>query len=235
LTWLSFSVILLSASRKMILVGGLEMALELKTVYFEKQGRDNTDEVLNIARERAEELGIKTILMATTVGDTAAKAVDFFGGMKVVAVTHVTGMRGPNVQEVTDENRATIKNGGGVLITASHAFTGIGGAMRKKHSMYLLGDIIADTLRIFGAGMKVVCEIALMAADAGAIPIGEDVVAIAGSGRGADTAVVLSPANTSDFFDMRIKEVLCKPHSPVVAQRPPQGQPAAAGAAALSR
>jgi hypothetical protein len=47
--------------------------------------------------------------------------------------------------------------------------------------------------------------------------------------------VVLSPANTSDFFDMRIKEVLCKPHSPVVAQRPPQGQPAAAGAAALSR
>ncbi len=204
--------------------------MELKTVYFENQGKENTDEVLSIAKERAEELGIKTILMATTVGDTAAKAVGFFEGMKVVVVSHVTGMRGPNVQEVTDENRQTIESGGGIIITASHAFTGIGGAMRKKHSMYLVGDVIADTLRIFGAGMKVVCEIALMAADAGAIRTDEDVVAIAGSGRGADTAVLLRPANTNDFFDLRVKEILCKPHSAIVRQGPPQGQPAPAGA-----
>ncbi len=209
--------------------------MELKTVYFEKQGKENTDEVLSIAKERAEELGIKTILMATTVGDTAAKSVGFFKGMKVVVVTHVTGMREPNAQEVTDENRQTIESGGGIIITASHAFTGIGGAMRKKHSMYLVGDVIADTLRIFGAGMKVVCEIALMAADAGAIRTDEDVVAIAGSGRGADTAVVLSPVNTNDFFDLRVKEILCKPHSPVVRRVPPPGQPAPAGAAGPPR
>ena len=203
--------------------------MELKTVYFEKQGRENTDEVLSIAKERAEELGIKTIVIATTGGDTPAKAVDVFKGMKVVVVSHVTGMREPNVQQLTDENRQKIESGGGIILTTSHAFTGIGGAMRKKHSMYLLGDVIADTLRIFGAGMKVVCEITLMATDAGLIRTDEDVVVVAGSGRGADTAVVLSPVNTNDFFDLRVKEILCKPYSPVVGQRQQPGQPGTEG------
>jgi hypothetical protein len=78
--------------------------------------------------------------------------------------------------------------------------------------MHLLGDIIATTLRVLGEGMKVTCEISLMAVDAGLVRTDEDVIAIAGTGRGADTAVVLRPANSRDFFDMRVKEILCKPH-----------------------
>jgi len=98
------------------------------------------------------------------------------------------------------------------VLTTAHTFTGIGGAMRKKFNMYLLGDIIANTLRTFGQGMKVVCEIALMAADAGLVRTDEDIIAIAGTGRGADTAVVLRPVNAMDFFDLKVKEILCKPH-----------------------
>ena len=75
-----------------------------------------------------------------------------------------------------------------------------------------IGDIIANTLRIFGQGMKVVCEITLMAADSGLARTDEDVIAIAGSSRGADTAVVLAPVNSQDFFDLKVKEILCKPH-----------------------
>ena len=186
--------------------------MELKTVYFDNPGKENTDETLRIARARADELGIRTVVVATTGGDTAAKAVDVFKGMKVVLVTHYTGFKGPNTQEVTDENRKKIEAGGGIILTTAHAFTGIGGAMRKKYSMYLEGDIIASTLRIFGQGMKVVCECAIMAADAGHVSVGEDVVCVAGTGRGADTAVVLSPVNTMDFFDIKVKEILCKPH-----------------------
>jgi hypothetical protein len=78
--------------------------------------------------------------------------------------------------------------------------------------MYVLGEIIADTLRIFGQGMKVVCEISMMAADSGLVRTDEDVIAIAGSSRGADTAVVLNPVNTHNFFDLKIREILCKPH-----------------------
>jgi hypothetical protein len=70
---------------------------------------------------------------------------------------------------------------------------------------------MAYALRIFGEGMKVACEIALMAADAGLVRTDEEVIAIAGTGRGADTAVVLVPANAHTFFDLRILEILCKP------------------------
>lgn len=186
-------------------------AVERKIVYFEKPGIDNMEETLRIARERADELGIKTIVVATTVGNTAARAVEVFKGMKVVAVTHHAGFRGANTQELTQENREKITRGGGTILTATHLFSGVGAAMRKRFTTYLLGDIVANTLRIMGQGMKVVVEISVMAADAGLVPTGEDCIAIAGTGRGADFAVVLRPVNSPDFFDLRIREILCKP------------------------
>ena len=186
--------------------------MEGKTTYFDKPGVDNTEEALQIARKRAEELGIRTVLVATTAGATAARCAEVFEGCRVVAVTHAHGFREPDTQEFTDEHRRAVESRGGTVLTATHAFTGIGGAMRKKFSMHLLGDVIASTLRVLGQGMKVVCEIALMAADAGLVRTDEQVIAIAGTGRGADTVVVLKPVNTNDFFDMKIQEILCKPH-----------------------
>jgi hypothetical protein len=185
--------------------------MEGKIVYFDKPGVDNMEETLRIAKERADELGIKTIVVATTVGNTAARAVEVFKDLKVVAVTHSAGFRGPNTQELTKENREKIEKGGGTILTATHLFSGVGAAMRRKFNTYLLGDIVANTLRIMGQGMKVVVEITVMAADAGLVRTGEDCIAIAGTGRGADFAVVLRPVNSADFFDLRIREVLCKP------------------------
>jgi len=185
--------------------------MELKTVYFENPGSENTEAVLHIARERAKELGIKTILVASTRGDTAVRAMDVLHGLRVIVVTHVTGMREPNTQEFTEENRQTVEGKGGIILTAAHAFGGLSRAMRSKYNMYVLGEVIADTLRIFGEGMKVACEIALMAADSGLVNTDEDVISIAGTSRGADTAVVLTPVNTHHFFDLKVKEILGKP------------------------
>jgi hypothetical protein len=97
------------------------------------------------------------------------------------------------------------------VLTATHLFSGLGRAMRKKFKMYLFEETVANTLRIFGQGMKVVCEIALMAADAGLVRTDEDIIVIGGTGRGADTAVVLRPVNSEDFFDLKVREILCKP------------------------
>jgi hypothetical protein len=185
--------------------------MEGKTVYFETSGSENTDEVLRIVKQRAQELGIKKIVLASTRGDTAVKAIKAFPGLKVIAVSHVTGLRQPDTQPFTAENRRLVESKGGVVLTTTHAFGGLSRAMRTKYNMYVLGEIIADTLRIFGQGMKVVCEIAMMAADSGLVRTDEDIIAIAGSSRGADTAVVLKPANTHNFFDLKIKEILCKP------------------------
>ncbi len=98
------------------------------------------------------------------------------------------------------------------MLTTAHAFGGVSRAMRKKFSTYVIGDIIANSLRIFGEGMKVVVEIAMMAADGGLVRTDEDVIAIAGTGKGADTAVVLQPVTSQNFFDIKVKEILCKPH-----------------------
>ena len=194
--------------------------MELKTVYFENPGGENTDEVLRIAQQRAEEAGIKTIVVASTGGDTAVKAVEVFKGMRVVVVTHTTGFGEPNVQEFTQENRKIVESKGGTILTTTHAFGGLSRAMRQGslpevRQTYIVGDIVASTLRIFGQGMKVACEISAMAADAGFVRTDEDVISIAGTGRagrGADTAVVLQPANVHEFFDFKVKEILCKPH-----------------------
>ena len=195
--------------------------MESKTVYFDNVGSENTDEALRIARQRAEELGIETIVVATTSGATAVKAMEVLKGMRVIVVTHSAGFREPNTQEFTDDNKKIVQSKGGIILTAAHAFGGLSRSLRQgdipqARSTYVIGDLIATTLRVFGQGMKVACEIAVMAADAGLVRTDEEIVSIAGTGgsagRGADTVIVLQPATAQRFFDMRVKEILCKPH-----------------------
>jgi hypothetical protein len=188
------------------------MGIEGKVVYFPKPGPENTEEVLHIVNTRARELGIKNILVASTTGSTAVKATEFLEGIRVVAVSHFTGFREPNSQEFSEENRQKVESNGGIVLTTTHAFSGLSRAMRKKFNMYLFEEVVANTLRVFGQGMKVACEVTLMAADAGLVRTDEDIIAIGGTSGGADTALVLRPVNSQDFFDLRVKEILCKPH-----------------------
>ncbi|MBN1813909.1 MAG: hypothetical protein JXA14_18880 [Anaerolineae bacterium] len=183
----------------------------IQSVCFAKPGKENTARTLEIAKQRADELGIRTILVATTTGSTGVQAAQLFQGYDVIAVTHSTGFGGPNVQELTEENRAAIEAAGGKILTCQHAFGGVGRAVRKKLGTFELDEIIAYTLRTFGQGIKVCAEIALMAADAGLARTGEPCIAVAGTGRGADTAVVLMPANAQEFFDLKLMEILAKP------------------------
>jgi len=186
--------------------------MEAKTVYFDHPGGENTDEVLRITKLRAEELGIQTILVASTKGDTAVSATEVLKGLRVIAVSHSAGFRVPDTQEFTEENRAKVVSAGGIVLTTTHTFSGIDRAMRNKFDTASIGDIIASTLRVFGEGTKVACEMAVMAADGGLVRTDEDIIAVAGTGRGADTALVLKPVNSQNFFALKIREVLCKPH-----------------------
>jgi len=185
--------------------------MTIQSSYFEDPGPQNTARTLEIAKRRADALGVSTVLVASTRGETGVEAARQFQGYDVVVVTHAAGFGGPNAQELTEENRADIEKAGATVLTCQHAFGGISRAVRKKWGTYEIDEIVAQTLRIFGEGMKVCAEIALMAADAGVVRVGEPCIAIAGTGRGADTAVVLVPANVQQFFDLRLMEVLAKP------------------------
>ncbi len=183
-----------------------------ETVYFEKPGPANTERTLEVAAKRVQELGLGSALVASTSGHTGLRAVQRFRGLSVVVVTHSTGFREPNTQELTPENRAAIEEAGGRILTCMHAFGGPNRAVRIKLGTYALDEIVAYVLRTLGQGFKVCVEIALMAADAGLARVGEPCLAIGGTGRGADTAVVLSPANAQNFLDIKIHEILCKPY-----------------------
>ena len=203
--------------------------MEVKTVYFEKEGTENTETTLALAGQRAKALGIKTVVVASTFGDTAVKAADVFKGLKVVVVSHCYGMRQPNTQTFTEANRKIVTDKGGIILTTAHAFGGINSALRPAGPpppgpgaqpstppampprSPVIGDIVAMTLLTFSRGMKVACEIAAMAADAGLVRTDEEVIAIGGSGRGADTAIVIQPSNAHRFFETKVKEIICKP------------------------
>lgn len=186
--------------------------MELKMVYFENPGEENTDAVLRITRERAQELGINTIVVASVTGKTAVKAMEALKGVSVIIVTHCTGFIKPNIQEFSEENQRIVESAGGTVLTVTPVFGGLSTAMRKKLKTHALGDIVANTLRIFGDGMKEVCEIVVTAADAGLVRTDEAVISIGGTGGGADTAIVCQPINALDFWDLKIGEILCKPH-----------------------
>jgi hypothetical protein len=156
-------------------------------------------------------LGIKTVLVASTSGETGLLAARIISASQVVVVTHSTGFLKPDFQQLQPEMRNQIQENGAQILTCQHALGGVGRAVRKKLNTYELEEIMAYTLRIFGEGTKVAVEIALMAADAGLVSTQEPCISVGGTGQGADTAIVLQPSHAQNFFDMKILEILAKP------------------------
>lgn len=180
--------------------------------YFPKPG-DWTDEVLNLCRAFSESNDIKDVVIASTTGETGAKASKVFKGHNLVVVTHSAGFKEPGKLELLDEYRRIIEENGGKVLIATHVLSGVERSFRKKFNTMGVVELIANSLRIFGDGTKVCVEIAMMAADAGLIPVDRCVISIAGTGRGCDTALLIRPANSYNFFDLKIFKILCKPAS----------------------
>ena len=185
--------------------------IEAKTIYFDKRGKVNTDDTLRLAKERADTLGIKSIVVASSTGATGVKAAEIFSGLNLVVVAGAVGYGQPNKTRMQEDNRKVIEKGGGAVLFAGHAFGMVGRAVNKKFGVIQIDELVSHVLRLFSEGVKVGCEISCMAADAGLITSGEETIAIGGSGGGADTAIVLNPSNTHTFFDSRILEIICKP------------------------
>jgi hypothetical protein len=184
-----------------------------ETTYFKEPGKVNSREALIIAKKRADELGLKDVVVASYTGETGALAAEIFKGYNLIVVAGMVGFMEPNQDRMKAEYKKTIEDSGGKIIRACHSFGALGRAVNKKFNTIQIDEIIAHVLRLFGAGVKVACECACMAADAGLIRTDREVVSLGGNGAGADTAVILLPSNTHRFFDMRIREIICKPRN----------------------
>jgi len=182
--------------------------------YFPDPGPHNTDAALEAAKLRAKARSIDKILISSCSGAAARRAVELFeDAFSIIAVTHVTGFKEPNYQELPQSERSYLLTKGVQVLTAQHAFAGVGRAFRNATGTFQIDEVIAYTLRTFGQGTKVAIEIALMAADAGLIDAGEEVISMGGTVQGVDTALLLRGDNTHHFFDVKVKEVICKPFS----------------------
>jgi hypothetical protein len=174
----------------------------------------NTKQVLEIAKKALKEKNLKDIIVASTSGDTGLVSAEIFeeADVNLVVVAHSVGFKEPNINQFLQNSKDRIEKKGGKVIFTTMPFHTINDAIRTKMGTSL-STIIADTLRIMGQGTKVCAEIVSIACDAGKIESGKEVIAVAGTGKGADTVLLMKSANSRRFFDLKIIDVLAKPHS----------------------
>lgn len=184
--------------------------MESKIVYFEEIAPGNTEAVFRLVKERIKGSGIKKLVVASTTGSTAQKAMDFFqdSGVTLVIVPHQFDFHRDTNAFPQDLAKRLRESGHevhfGTMLFHTDGFYGSN-----------IGTTMANLLRCFCQGVKVCFEIVLMATDGGHIASGEQVIAIAGTGRGSDTALVMQAASTQAMRNLKINEIICKPLNPL--------------------
>jgi hypothetical protein len=175
-------------------------------------GPEFTEVTVKAAVEACRERKIKCLVVASTTGTTAraAHAAAKGAGIQLIVVTHNTGFGEDGTQKFPADLRAELEAEGTRVLTGTMVFRSLGRAIRDKTG----GDqetLVASALRVLGEGTKVCAEIAMMAADAGLVPP-EDVMCVAGTGRGADTASVVRAVPSNKFFNLKIRAYVAKPY-----------------------
>ncbi len=183
--------------------------------YFEQNGAENTDEVLKLVQDRLKEGDIKSVVVASTSGKTGLKFAKHLGKeTNLVIVSTHPGSKTPGVWEFDLNNLKEIEKLGSKVMKQPHVLSGLEKSFTTKFSGISHSEVLAESLKsLFSPGMKVCVEIAIMALDGGAIPLGKTITVggTGAKGRGSDTAVVILPAHTNNFFDFKILEIIAKP------------------------
>jgi hypothetical protein len=187
--------------------------MKYEICYWDKPGKRNTDKTIDAALKRAHVLSIKHIVIASCSGATTKKLLKKRKNINIVSVSHQAGFYTPGVCEMSKTTEEFLKKRGVAVYTGTHFFGGLGRAMRLKYGGLEPDELAANTLRIFGHGVKVAIEIAIMALDAGLIPYDKEIISIGGTGEGADTAIVCLPRHGKEFFAFEVREIICKPRT----------------------
>ena len=179
--------------------------MEEKIVYFETVGEHNTAETIRLVKERATARGISKVVLASTRGDTARAVSAAFAGsdIRLAVIPHQYGFG--QQQRFPLALISELEQMGHRVHFSTMLF----------HTEDFYGSrtprLMATLLRTFCQGIKVCMETTLMACDGGLVSPGEKVIAMAGSGLGADTAIVVTAAPTTRLADLHIHEIVCKP------------------------
>jgi hypothetical protein len=191
-------------------------------LYFEKPGKHNTDKVIEAVRQRLAEGDIKTVVVASTTGYTALKLSEALRGQE--GITLISVAETPLIREwgaeypcLRPETKGELERRG-VIVADKIPYL--------LHSSVLdyspwkapsAEEILRETLYAFGQGLKVAVEVVLIAVASGFLEPFQDVIAVGGTSRGADAAIVVRATFPNHVFSqddakrLKIREVLCKP------------------------
>lgn len=165
-----------------------------KSVLYLKPGGKATARLIEAVAERAKEGGLASVVVASTKGKTALKLGEALKGVaEVVSVTEFT--YGDDVKKSMKKLKVT---------PVEKAVLPI----QDRREM-------REALLMFGTGVKASLEVAAIAADKGLAE--GDVLAVAGSKGGLDTAIVVRASPPSDFSNpdpdkrMAVKEIVALP------------------------
>jgi hypothetical protein len=190
--------------------------------YFDEPGEENTKLVIEAVSQRLEVRGIRTVIVASTSGETAvAFAHSLKGKAELICVSEAPYRRewGEEWPCLKQEFRQELERLGATIIDkAPYVF----------HSSVLEAArwpgafperLVKETLYSFGQGMKVAVEVALTGVSCGYVTPYEDVIGVGGSSKGADTAIVLRATYPASLFDkdpakrLEIREIIAMPIS----------------------
>ena len=185
--------------------------IKRETIYYEEGDANHTETTLQASLDAAKELGVKTILVASTSGDTGVKAAEMYrgSGVQLIVVGHQMGFPVAKVQQFKPENWERIAELGGVVNLGTDVMTN---SIRHRQSLgHSPMSFITQTL--IAMKVKVNVEIIAKACDAGQILPGDMVISVAGSHKGADTSAVFLANDSPNILDIKPQMYICYPLS----------------------
>ena len=182
-------------------------------MYWHTSGTDMTQDTLQLAAAALRDRELNSAVIASNTGETVLRflALDPEPQWDIICITHQVGYIAPGQIEMSVDMRQKLVDCGVKVLTTSHLFSGVARGVRNAFGGLYPGEIMAQTLKMLSPGVKVAVEIAISALDAGLIEFGREVIAVAGTRRGADTACVVRPSHSNAVFDTRVLEVVCRP------------------------
>jgi len=198
-----------------------------RILYFQKPGPHNTDNVIRAVKERAKEDNVKYVVVASISGQTALRVAEELKKLGILVVC-VSGFPGwgtqhgieyPFVKKKTRERLEKLN----VPIVDKMPSTLSGDTIDyglARYGYMPVSWVVAETLEAVGGyGLKTAVEVALMATDSGTVPPAVNVISIAGSDKGADTAIVARTAYSSSMFSrdsaqrFQVLEIIAMPRA----------------------
>lgn len=194
----------------------------LQAYFFNKTGPDNTSKVIEAVRRRIRLGGVRKILVASESGRLALELRRTFPRVAIVCITY------------NEETRRKYRKPGLMkdellrheITVVDDVAEPLGRELTFRNwwekSTIRLPSQYADLfwmtlICVGGHGFRTAVEIVFMAVEAGVVSVGERVVSVAGTGWGADSAIVMKGSRQEDAVGenrekrMKVEEILAMP------------------------